>query len=188
MLKKTDTNGVAPEALEGARSATGSASGAAEVKRWSTGRKRGVVLRLLRGEPVDAVSREVGVTIAELEQWRELALAGMEAGLKARTSDPLEARLNNAVRRVGELSMENEILRKERELQARRPLTARRSSTWAARSPLVRASPLDCNGLARCSDSPARRSMLSALGRRTASCRSSRRAAARNRRCPMLIC
>ncbi|WP_218642402.1 hypothetical protein [Caballeronia sordidicola] len=67
MLKKADTNAVAPEALEGARSATGSASGAAEVKRWSTGRKRGVVFRLLRGEPVDAVSREVGVTIAELE-------------------------------------------------------------------------------------------------------------------------
>jgi transposase-like protein len=129
MLKKADTNAVASEALEGARSATGSASEVAEVKRWSTGRKRSVVLRLLRGEPVDAVSREVGVTIAELEQWRELALAGMEAGLKTRTSDPLEARLNDAVRRVGELSMENEILRKERELQTRRPLTARRSST-----------------------------------------------------------
>jgi transposase len=88
-----------------------------------------VVLRLLRGEPVNAVSREVGLTIAELEQWRELALAGMEAGLKKRTSDPLEARFNDAVRRVGELSMENEILRKERELQTRRPLTARRSWT-----------------------------------------------------------
>ncbi|QIN65657.1 hypothetical protein SBC1_57020 (plasmid) [Caballeronia sp. SBC1] len=129
MLKKADANAVAPEALEGARSATGSASGAAEVKRWSTGRKRGVVLRLLRGEPVDAVSREVGVTIAELECWREQALAGMEAGLKARTSDPLEARLNEAVRRVGELTMTIEILNKERERQARRPLSARRSST-----------------------------------------------------------
>jgi transposase len=131
MLKKADAdaNAVAPEALAGARSATGSASGAAEVKRWSTGRKRGVVLRLLRGEPVDAVSREVGVTIAELERWREQALAGMEAGLKARTSDPLEARLNEAVRRVGELTMTIEILNKERERQARRPLSARRSST-----------------------------------------------------------
>lgn len=37
--------------------------------------------------------------------------------------------LLTCVRRVGELSMENEILRRERELQARRPLTARRSST-----------------------------------------------------------
>ena len=79
--------------------------------------------------PAPQWSGACAVTIAELEQWRELALAGMEAGLKARTSDPLEARLNDAVRRVGELSMENEILRKERELQARRPLTGRRSST-----------------------------------------------------------
>ncbi|WP_028232844.1 transposase [Paraburkholderia mimosarum] len=128
MLKKVKVEAVGPEALEGARSATGSASGAAEFKRWSTGRKRSVVLRLLRGEPVDAVSREVGVTIAELEQWRELALAGMEAGLKARTADPLEVRLNDAMRRVGELTMENEILRKERERQGRAPLTGRRSS------------------------------------------------------------
>ncbi|AME28116.1 hypothetical protein [Caballeronia sordidicola] len=70
MLKKADANAVAPEALERARSATGSASGAAEVKRWSTGRKRGVVLRLLRGEPVDAVSREVGVTAGVNRLWR----------------------------------------------------------------------------------------------------------------------
>jgi transposase len=84
MLKRADANGVAPETLEGTRGAAGSASSAAEVKRWSTGRKRGVMLRLLRGEPVDAVSREVGVTIAKLEQWRELALSGMEAGLKTR--------------------------------------------------------------------------------------------------------
>ena len=125
MLKKADSNAVAPEALQGSCSA----SGAAEVKRWSTGRKRGVVLRLLRGEPVDAVSRKVGVTIAELEIWREQALAGMEVGLKACTSDPLKARLNEAVRRVGELTMTIEILNKERERQARRPLSARRSST-----------------------------------------------------------
>ncbi|WP_250482536.1 hypothetical protein [Caballeronia sp. GACF5] len=68
---------------------------------------------------VDAVSREVGVTIAELEQWRALALTGLEAGPKKRTSDPLQPQLDDAVRRVGELSMENEMLRKERERQAR---------------------------------------------------------------------
>jgi transposase len=129
MLKKADTNAVAPQALEGARSATGSASGApVEVKRWSSARKRGVVLRLLRGESVDAISREVSVTIAQLEEWRALALAGMEAGLKARERDPLEAKLAEAVRCVGELTMENEILRKERERQARAPLAVRRSS------------------------------------------------------------
>jgi hypothetical protein len=52
---------------------------AAEVKRWSVQRKKEVVLRLLRGEPVDAISREVSVPIYKLERWRDRALAGIEA-------------------------------------------------------------------------------------------------------------
>jgi hypothetical protein len=40
----------------------------AEVKRWSVSRKREVVLRLLRGESVDAISREVSVPIYKPEQ------------------------------------------------------------------------------------------------------------------------
>jgi len=99
---------------------------AAEVKRWSAGRKKEVVLRLLRGEPVDAISREVSVPIYKLERWRDRALAGIEAGLKERENDPLEKQLDEANRRIGELVMEVEILRKER--QARGPLAGRRSS------------------------------------------------------------
>lgn len=45
-------------------------SAAAEVKRWSAGRKKQVVLRLLRGESVDALSRELAVPIYRLEEWR----------------------------------------------------------------------------------------------------------------------
>ncbi|MEX3582225.1 MAG: helix-turn-helix domain-containing protein [Burkholderia sp.] len=111
MLKKVDT------------------ASAAEFKRWSVGHKRPVVLRLLRGESIDPVSREVGVTIAGLEQWRELALAGIEAGLKSRQTDPLEVKLKEAVHRVGELTMEVEMLRMERERQERRPLSVPSSST-----------------------------------------------------------
>ncbi|MEX3557356.1 MAG: hypothetical protein VB124_03510 [Burkholderia sp.] len=58
MLKKSNIAEVVPGAVEGARSATGSAPGAAaEVKRWSANRKKEVVLRLLRGEPVDVRAR-----------------------------------------------------------------------------------------------------------------------------------
>jgi len=120
---------VAPGAPQGARRATGGAPGAAAEpapKRWSANRKKEAVLRLLRGEPVEALSRELGVEIYRLEAWREKALAGMEAGLKERADDPLEARLNEATRRVGELVMENELLRREREV--RRPLGRRRSA------------------------------------------------------------
>ena len=90
-----------------------------EIKRWSAGRKKQVVLRLLRGEGVDALSREVAVPIYRLEEWRDRALAGIDAGLKERENDPAE-------RRIGELVMENEIVRKER--QAKRPLAGKRSS------------------------------------------------------------
>ena len=103
------------QAREGARSATGGEAGAAaEVKRWSAGRKKEVVLRLLRGEPVDALSREVSVPIYKLERWRDRALAGIDAGLKERENDPVERQLDEAKRRIGELVMEVEILQKER--------------------------------------------------------------------------
>ena len=71
---------------EGARRATGvRADGAAagpgslaSGQRWSASRKRDVVLRLLRGESLEALSREVGVEIYRLEAWRERAMAGLE--------------------------------------------------------------------------------------------------------------
>ena len=127
MLKVTDASGVAPGSLEGARCATGGEPGAAaEVKRWSAGRKKEIVLRLMRGEPVDAISREVSVPIYKLEQWRDRALAGIDAGLKERENDPVERQLDEANRRIGELVMEVEILQKER--RAKRPLVGRRSS------------------------------------------------------------
>ena len=127
MRKELKVGGVAPGLLEGARSATGGEpSAAAIVTRWSAGRKKAVVLRLLRGEPVDAVSREVAVPIYKLEQWRDRALTGIDAGLKERENDPLEKALDDAKRRIGELVMEVEILQKER--RAKRPLVGRRSS------------------------------------------------------------
>ena len=127
MLNEMEVAEVALGALEGARSATGSApSAAAEVKRWSAGRKKQVVLRLLRGESVDALSRELAVPIFRLEEWRDRALTGIDVGLKERENDPIEQQLNDANRRIGELVMEVEILRKER--QVKRPLVGRRSS------------------------------------------------------------
>lgn len=94
-------------------------------ERWSVRRKREVVLRLMRGEPVDTLSRELGVEIYRLEQWREKALLGIDEALRDRTGDPLEVELDAAKRHIGELSMENELLRRERDL--RRPLPVKRS-------------------------------------------------------------
>ena len=38
-------------------------------QRWSLARKREVALRLLRSEPIDALSRELGVEVYRLERW-----------------------------------------------------------------------------------------------------------------------
>ena len=67
--------------------ADGAAAGAGSLapgQRWSASRKRDVVLRLLRGESLEALSREVGVEIYRLDAWRARAMAGLELGLKAR--------------------------------------------------------------------------------------------------------
>jgi hypothetical protein len=79
-------------------------------QRWTAARKREVVLRIFRGEPLDLVSRELGVELYRLEKWRDAALAGMEEALKARNGDPLKAELDTAMQRIGELTMENELL------------------------------------------------------------------------------
>ena len=45
-------------------------------------RKTAAVLRLLRGEDLETVSRELGVTAATLTGWQDAFLAGGEAALR----------------------------------------------------------------------------------------------------------
>ena len=135
MVQSRSVNGRGSARTKGARRATGvGADAAAEVgglgpgQRWSAGRKREVVLRLLRGESFDVLSREVGVEIYRLEAWKARALAGLELGLKAQAGEPLAAELDAAKRHIGELSMEIELLRERaRAAECRLPLATRRS-------------------------------------------------------------
>ena len=95
-------------------------------QRWSVSRKREVVLRLLRGESAEALSRELGVEIYRLEKWREKGLLAIDAGLKEREGDPLQAELDAAMKRIGELTMENDLLWER--VRKPGPLAKRRSS------------------------------------------------------------
>lgn len=94
-------------------------------QRWSVARKREVVLRLLRGENVDLLSRELGLPIFKLEQWRQKADAALDSALKERQAEAANAELAAAMQRIGELSMENELLRAKMERPG--PLARRRS-------------------------------------------------------------
>ena len=80
-------------------------------QRWSVNRKREVVLRLLRGEAAEDLSRELGVPLYKLERWRQKAEAALDGALKEREADVVSGELATAMQRIGELSMENELLR-----------------------------------------------------------------------------
>ncbi len=94
-------------------------------QRWSVARKREVVLRLLRGESVEMLSRELGLPIFKLEQWRQKADAALDGALKEREAEAASTELAAAMQRIGELSMENELLRSKMERTG--PLARRRS-------------------------------------------------------------
>ena len=102
---------------EGARRATGASAAEGDAvgplapgQRWTVSRKREVVLRMLGGESLDRLSRELGVEIYRLEKWRDRALSSLDAGLKKRRTDPVQDELDQAMKRIGELTMDNELL------------------------------------------------------------------------------
>ena len=86
-------------------------------ERWSAKAKSEVVLRLLRGEALEAVSREIQVPAHELEAWRRDFLDGAVAKLKSRGGDSADRALKQAQAKVGELTMTLELV--ERLLEIR---------------------------------------------------------------------
>jgi transposase len=94
----------------------------------SARRKQSAVLRLLRGEGLELLSRELGVTAAELTAWRDAFLAAGEAALKTRPADGRDVEIGRLKAKVGELTMANELLdAKIDRLETHRPLARRRS-------------------------------------------------------------
>jgi transposase len=81
--------------------------------RWSAGKKMEAVLRLLRGEPLEELSRELEVEAHRLAAWRDDFLEGGKEALKGQRPDrsPEDRHLRDAERKIGQLTLENEILR-----------------------------------------------------------------------------
>ena len=78
-------------------------------ERWSAQQKTEVVMRLLRGEDLVEVSREVQVSPPELEEWRRVFLETGRRGLKRRGRDPGERELTRTRAKLGELPMRLEL-------------------------------------------------------------------------------
>src|SRR5581483_4716667 len=95
---------------------SGSHSEAApERRRWSSRRKTEVVLGRLRGEALDALSRELGGTAATLAHGRDQFLAAGQAGVRSRATDARDEDVARLRAKIGELTMENELLRERAE-------------------------------------------------------------------------
>src|SRR3954469_21657517 len=89
--------------------------------RMSRQRKRDAVLRLLRGEDLEMLSRALGVTAATLTGWQDSFVAAGEASLATRptTGDDLESERLKA--KLGEMLLERELLEAKIAAQDRCP-------------------------------------------------------------------
>ena len=73
-------------------------------------RKRDAVLRLLRGEPLEIVARDLAVTAADLSGGRDGFLEAGAAGPKSRARDDRDETIDRLRTKVGELTMDSELL------------------------------------------------------------------------------
>jgi Transposase len=115
---------------QGARRATGEGSTQEWKKpeRFSARQKGEVVLRLLRGEALDLVSRELGVPAARLATWRAAFLDAGQEAMKKTPRDSRDRELGRLHEKLGESTMEIELLREKiGRLETNRPLPHRRS-------------------------------------------------------------
>ena len=115
---------------QGARRATeeGSQNGWKKPERFSARQKTEVVLRLLRGEALDLLSRELGIPAARLATWREAFLDAGQEALKKAPLDSRDREIGRLREKLGESTMEIELLREKiGRLETSRPLPPRRS-------------------------------------------------------------
>ena len=105
-------------------------SGAAALGRggrMSRQRKTAAVLRLLRGEDLETVSRSLGVTAATLSGWREAFLAAGEAALSTKPASGEELESERLKAKLGAALIERDLLHEKIALlEANRPLARRR--------------------------------------------------------------
>src|SRR4051794_27749216 len=78
--------------------------------RLSRKRKRDAVLRLLRGEDLETLSRALGVTAATLTGWQDSFLAAGEASLATRPTDGEALESERLKAKLGEMLLERELL------------------------------------------------------------------------------
>jgi transposase len=125
-LQSGETEASAPPTR--APHAGGGGAEAGQGKRFSAKRKLAAAQRLMRGESLEALSRELNVPAHRLSEWRDRVLIAAESALKERERDARDVEIERLKAKVGEITMANELLyAKIDRLEVGRPLAGRRS-------------------------------------------------------------
>jgi len=85
------------------------------LNRWTITRKAAVVLELLRGGEAAELARRYGLSQVQLFAWRDRFLEGGQAALKTRRGQldaERERHVRELERKVGQLTLEKELLKK----------------------------------------------------------------------------
>src|SRR5215213_12002824 len=109
-IRSDEPEGAPARAPNAGAGAPSGGAGPEPERRFSAQRKLAAVTRLLRGEPLETLARELNLTAARLSDWRDRALAGAEAAMKERERDEELLRLKA---KLGEVTMANELLERK---------------------------------------------------------------------------
>ena len=101
----------------------------ARRRRLTAARKQEAVLRVLRGEAVELVARSLKAPAADVGSWRDAFLEGGAGNHKQRPRDARDEEIDRLRAKVGEITMDNELLyEKISKMEAGHPFARRRST------------------------------------------------------------
>ena len=85
------------------------------IQRWTAKRRVTLVVSILKGETsVAEAARAHGLTVGEIEEWRERFLLGAENALRARPKDEealKDEQIKKLKQKIGDLVVDNDLLR-----------------------------------------------------------------------------
>ena len=86
-----------------------------QIQRWTTKKKTAVIMSILKGETSLAeAARKHGLTINQLEDWKEKFLSGAENALRTRPRNEeamKDEEITRLKRKIGDLVMDIDILK-----------------------------------------------------------------------------
>jgi len=84
-------------------------------QRWTAKRRATLILSILKGETsAQTAARKHGLTVAEVEEWRDRFLLGAENALRARPKDEealKDEQIQKLKQNVGELVLDGDVLK-----------------------------------------------------------------------------